>query len=224
MCGVIGVSLTDVTEADLTLVKRVLEQTQIRGMHASGAVWYNPSGMVRIKVGVPIKKLSRELIDWDRVVESGNIKMIAHARYSTSDMEYHQPLASKTLFMAHNGVITQEPPETWKETYGYDFDTRNDSEILLKKLTSGDTPSDCAASLSSSSIAVVTIDRNGTVFGWRNSLRPLWRTDLHNGFILTSTRDIMLRASGQKHTPYMVEVTGSGTELQLRNSNQSINM
>ena len=219
MCGVIGVSLTNVTQADVELVKKVLGETQIRGMHASGAVYHNGEGMVRVMAGVPISRLSEELIDWDGVVTSGDMKMIAHARYSTSDMSDHQPLGSKSLFMAHNGVITQAPPETWKETYGYDFDTRNDSEILLKKLTSGYTPSDCADGLTGSSIAVVTIDRAGTVSGWRNALRPLWRTDLPNGFILTSTRDIMIRASGNKHKPQKLEITGNEPELQLRDSN-----
>ena len=216
MCGVIGVSLTDVTPNQVALVRRVMQETQIRGMHASGAVHHNGTGLVRIRVAVPISRLSEELIDWTATTTSGDLNMIAHARYSTSDMEFHQPLGENDLFMAHNGVITQEPPETWEDTYGYNFDTRNDSEILLKKLASGDTPSDCISSLSGASAAVVTIDRNGVVSGWRNSLRPLWRTDFINGCIFTSTKDIMIRASGGTLSPIKLEVTGGSEDRQLR--------
>ena len=217
MCGVIGVSLTDVTPNQVELVRKVMRETQIRGKHASGAVHYNGSGLVRITVGVPISRLEEELIDWDAVTISGDLKMIAHARYSTSDMEFHQPLGDKNLFMAHNGVITQEPPETWKETYGYDFSTRNDSEILLKKLSSGCTPNSASVGLHRSSIAVVSIDHNGCVSGWRNSLRPLWRTDFINGFIYTSTRDIMSRASEGRLTSVRVDPVGEGRDYQIRN-------
>jgi glutamine phosphoribosylpyrophosphate amidotransferase len=216
MCGVIGVSLTDVTPNQVELVRRVMQETQIRGKHAAGAVHHNGSGLVRITVGVPISRMSEEFMDWNEITKSGDLKMIAHARYSTSDMEFHQPLGNKNLFMAHNGVITQEPPETWEETYGYNFDTRNDSEILLKKLTSGYTPSDCINGLSGASAAVVTIDRDGVVSGWRNSLRPLWRTDFINGCIFTSTKDIMIRASGGTLSPIKLEVTGGSEDRQLR--------
>ena len=215
MCGVIGVSLTNVTPNQVLLVKSVMRETQIRGMHASGAVHHNGEGLVRILVGVPISRLVDELIDWDEVVKSGDLKMIAHARYSTSDMEFHQPLVDKNLCMVHNGVITQEPPETWEETYGYDFNTRNDSEILLNKISAGHSPSDIVDGLAGSSIAVVTIDRSGFVTGWRNSLRPLWRTEFHNGFILTSTRDIMKRASGGREST-KVAPTGTVADHQLR--------
>ena len=98
-----------------------MQETQIRGMHASGAVHHNGTGLVRIRVAVPISRLSEELIDWTAATTSGDLNMIAHARYSTSDMEFHQPLGENDLFMAHNGVITQEPPETWEDTYGYNF-------------------------------------------------------------------------------------------------------
>lgn len=216
MCGVIGVSLTDVTPNQVALVREVMKETQIRGKHASGAVHHNGTGLVRITAAVPISRLSEELMDWDTITSSGDLNMIAHARYSTSDMEFHQPLGNKDLFMAHNGVITQEPPETWKETYDYTFNTRNDSEILLKKLCSGYAPSDTSDSLSGASIAVVTIDRDGIVSGWRNSLRPLWRTDFINGFIYTSTRDIMNRASGGRLSPVKLEVTGGDHDHQTR--------
>jgi glutamine phosphoribosylpyrophosphate amidotransferase len=215
MCGIVGVSLTNVTEEDISLVKRIFRETQIRGMHASGVAYHNGSALVREIAPVPISELTDNL-DWSDISSSGDLKMIAHARYSTSDMEFHQPLGDSNLYMAHNGVITQESPETWEKTYGYNFCTRNDSEILLKFITSGYTSSGVNTRLNGASISVVTIDSDGVVSGWRNSLRPLWRTDLPSGYILTSTRDIVSRASGNTLTPVKLDSFEGSHDYQIR--------
>ena len=215
MCGVIGVSLDNVTSDQVALVRRVMKETQIRGLHASGIAYHNGRNLVCTKLSSPITELANR-IQWEAVTYAGNLKMIAHARYSTSDMEFHQPLGDEEMYMAHNGVITQEPPETWRETYGYNFNTRNDSEILLKKLSRESKASGVINSLNGSSIAFVSINRAGVVSGYRNTLRPLWRTQLSNGFILTSTKDIMMRASEGMWVPEKVEPTGSGQDYQIR--------
>jgi glutamine phosphoribosylpyrophosphate amidotransferase len=215
MCGVIGVSLDNVTPYQVSLVRRVMKETQIRGLHASGVAYHDGRNLVCTKLASPITELA-DRIHWEAVAYTGNLKMIAHARYSTSDMEFHQPLGDEEMYIAHNGVITQEPPETWRETYGYDFNTRNDSEILLQKLSKEGEASSVINGLNGSSIAFVSIDRDGIVSGYRNTLRPLWRTQLSNGFILTSTKDIMMRASEGIWIPEKVEPTGSGQDYQIR--------
>lgn len=217
MCGIIGVSLTDVTMGDVFLVQRIMKETQIRGMHASGVAHHNGVRLLCNTSPRPISELADSL-QWDAMTYSRDLKMIAHARYSTSDMEFHQPLGDSTMYMAHNGVITQEPPEKWEDIYDYNFNTRNDSEILLNEIQRRSTPNDVVASLAGSSIAVVTINSNGIVSGYRNSLRPLWITELRNGFIYTSTKDIMVRASHGELTPTKIEVTGNEAELQIRHN------
>jgi glutamine phosphoribosylpyrophosphate amidotransferase len=213
MCGVVGVSLTNVNSADIALVQRVMKETQIRGMHASGVAYHNGNNLTRIATSDPITQLVENL-DWRELTASGNLNLIAHARYSTSDLEFHQPLGNNDLFISHNGVITQESPDKWEDIYGHVYNTRNDSEILLNKIRSGTEESEISSDLVGASIAVVTIDAAGTVSGWRNSLRPLWRTDLHNGFIYTSTRDIVTRACDSL-TPVKMESV-DGAEHQSR--------
>ena len=56
--------------------------------------------------------------------------MIGHCRYSTSDLQYNQPIYNDDYSIAHNGVVSQEMPERWKELYGYDCKTKNDSELI----------------------------------------------------------------------------------------------
>ena len=215
MCGVLGVSLDDVTSYQVSLVRRVMKETQIRGKHASGVAYHNGKNLVCVKRSLPINELSNSL-QWEAIVYGGHLKMIAHARYSTSDMKFHQPLGDENMYIAHNGVITQEPPETWKETYGYDFNTRNDSEILLQKLSREGETSSVISGLNGASVAVVTIDSSGIVSGYRNNLRPLWKTQFSNGFILTSTKDIMVRASEGMWTPEKVNHVGKGQDYQIR--------
>ena len=91
MCGVLGVSLDDVTSYQVSLVRRVMKETQIRGKHASGVAYHNGKNLVCVKRSIPINELSNSL-QWEAIVYGGHLKMIAHARYSTSDMKFHQPL------------------------------------------------------------------------------------------------------------------------------------
>ncbi len=216
MCGVAGFQLTNVTQDDLDLVKRVLIETQIRGRHASGLAWYNGTGAVHcVKDSVPMEELLSN-IDLQTLTYDGNLSLVAHCRYSTSDLEFNQPLGDDTFMMAHNGVITQLPPETWEETYGHPFTTRNDSEILLHEMAKNGSDSDTCSSLIGASISVVRVSNTGDVSGYTNGLRPLWITDHVHGTIYTSTRNIMTRASDNRLQPTKASVVDGCSDLQTR--------
>ena len=41
MCGIVGYSSENVTKRDLLVLNRVLLESRIRGMHASGIAWFD---------------------------------------------------------------------------------------------------------------------------------------------------------------------------------------
>ena len=122
MCSVIGGLLLNPTEADLKLVRNVLVESSIRGLHATGLSYIKNNKIITV-----IEPSSSEVflekhpsILTDAVNEDGNLYMVAHCRYSTSDLQYNQPMYNNNFSIVHNGVITQELPEKWKGLYGYD--------------------------------------------------------------------------------------------------------
>lgn len=192
MCGVIGVSLKDVSAEDLSLVREVFQQTMVRGKHATG-VSYVKNGKVHTdKEGIPVTEFfkTRKVEDW--VNEDGGLYLIGHIRYSTSDLRYNQPIGTEELSIAHNGVISQEDSSQWE----YKCETENDSELILRTYLSEEHP---LIKYWNRSMAVVKISADKVISGFRNHERPLWHTERDNGVIFTSTRDIAKR-SGMKNS------------------------
>jgi asparagine synthetase B (glutamine-hydrolysing) len=113
--------------------------------------------------------------------------MIGHCRYSTSDLEFNQPMYHNEKSIVHNGVITQELPENWKELYGYDCMTKNDSELVLHS-------SDPLREFSHMSMGVVELYKERKLRFYRNGKRPLYLTNVPSGSIITSTANIAERA------------------------------
>ena len=192
MCGIIGFTGKNVTHKDLEILKKVMLESRIRGKHASGIAWYNGRGdILSVVEPIPIDELIEKFGDFKVMVHDGQLSMIAHARYSTSDIRYNQPIVGKNFAIAHNGVITQTPPETWKKTYGYDCETCNDSELILRCFENGDDPIE---KFKNSSIAGVMLDDGGGVICFRNSIRPVWVGKIGSGTVIASTYDILHRA------------------------------
>lgn len=200
MCGVIGISIKDVTEEDFSLIENVFLQSMIRGKHATGVSYYNDNKIITIKEPVSVDKFleNNSPNNW---LNGTNIDCIGHIRYSTSDLNYNQPIASDKLSISHNGIITQEDPENWKDKFGYSTTTRNDSELILRCLENKDI---VFKTFSGSSMAVCTLDYSGKITFFRNGQRPLYYGHLYNifgkvrGTIVASTKDILVR-SGIKH-------------------------
>jgi len=187
MCSVIGAIIKDPTKDDFNMIRRVFHESRIRGMHATGmSVLYN-NKIMTFKEPVPADEF-RHLDDLEEMVNDDNILyLIGHCRYSTSDLEYNQPLANEKKSIVHNGVITQELPENWNKFYQYEFETKNDSELVLHS-------EDPLREFPDASMAVCELYDDGRLRFYRNGKRPLYLTNLPNGSIITSTADVPKRA------------------------------
>jgi glutamine phosphoribosylpyrophosphate amidotransferase len=197
MCSVIGAVINSPSVEDFDMLKRVFLESRIRGMHATGMSFLPSwsSDVQTIKEPIPAdafieKHLHNDNLK-DLVNSDGTLYLIGHCRYSTSDLEYNQPIANKTLSVVHNGVITQELPENWKELYGWDCETKNDTELILHSVSAGKNP---LISWKDSSLAVCELHKSKEIRAYRNGKRPLYLTTLKNGCIITSTADIPSRA------------------------------
>ena len=193
MCAVIGAILKEPTKQDFALLRNVFVESKIRGMHATGISFLPKwsTGIETIKEPIPADQfVEKHLHDdnlGDMVAEDGNLYMIGHCRYSTSDLEFNQPMFHTDKSIVHNGVITQELPDNWKELYGYDCITKNDSELVLHSR-------DPLREFSNMSMGVVELHKDRKLRFYRNGKRPLYLTNVPNGCIITSTADIAKRA------------------------------
>lgn len=193
MCAVIGAILQSPSKEDFATLRNVFVESKIRGMHATGISFLPKwsTGIETIKEPIPADQfVEKHLHDdnlGDMVADDGNLYLIGHCRYSTSDLEYNQPMFCSGKSIVHNGVITQELPENWKDLYGYDCITKNDSELVLHS-------KDPLREFSNMSMGVVELYKNRKLRFYRNGKRPLYLTNVPNGCIITSTADIAKRA------------------------------
>ena len=203
MCAVIGISIHDVSESDIELIKRIFLESRIRGKHATGVSYIKGDAIVTFSLPVPADEFIQQF-DFHEAIDNGDINLIGHCRYSTSDLEYNQPIANGNKAIVHNGVISQELPENWEELYGIKCETKNDTELLLR------TEGNPFAAWPNASISAIVLYPN-KLRVYRNGKRPLYETVVENGFILTSTKDIARRA-GVHGIAKKVEY--KGTDLQ----------
>lgn len=190
MCGVIGLDTPDATEETLDALYTVLLESSIRGRHASGLAWHDGQGLQRVVMPGPMEGLLASVDLRQLVRPDGSVCCIGHARYSTSDLAFNQPLVAGEYALAHNGVVSQADPREWPEPYGSQCEGRNDSELLLRALIGGEDP---VRAFPGASVAAVWIARGSLHYG-RNGLRPLWSAPLGVGRITASTADILRRA------------------------------
>ena len=216
MCGVIGVQLEGVTDEDIQSMRNLFRQSMIRGKHATGVSYFNGEQLVTIKEPIPADKFieRHDPADWIYKHDMGSSKenlpciaFVGHTRYSTSDLHTNQPFVGQydegQLALAHNGVISQEPKETWE----YDTITANDSELLLRCFQDDKHPLEKYADRSMAVTTIQTlrrVNKDGTqgapfalVNGFRNHERPLWKvyqTRGNKGIIFASTADILHRS------------------------------
>ena len=184
MCGVVGY-YSDQT-IDINKFILILRNSMIRGKHATGVAW-NENGFIKSKIiSGPANLLELTNIETNMI--------IGHARYSTSDLQYNQPIFSDKIAIVHNGVITQQSPEKWKQIYGFDFKTKNDSELILKSWEINKHPIN---QYPEASIASIIIDlRNKPILHFfRNEKRPLYYYKQNKDIFIASTKDILKRAN-----------------------------
>ncbi len=191
MCAIIGAYIEDPSSRDLLMFADIFRESSIRGLHATGVSWVR-NDEVKTRIEAKPATLFLESLDLNNCVnEDGNLYLIGHCRYSTSDLEFNQPLWNENISIVHNGVITQEMPENWERLYGYKCKTRNDSELILHTLEAKKSP---LLEFQNASMAVVELYKEKKLRFYRNGKRPIYFTSLPNGGIITSTKDIAIRA------------------------------
>ena len=189
MCSVIGAIIHKPEYEDFQKLEKVFHESRIRGLHATGISYVKEYTIHTVKLPVSADMFP---FNWnDYVNEDGNLYLIGHCRYSTSDLEYNQPINNQTTSVVHNGVITQELPENWEELYGYKCETKNDTELILHTIDDDKSPLEVCKD---SSLAVCELWFCKRLKVYRNGKRPLYLTSLDNGCIITSTRDVIVRS------------------------------
>lgn len=195
MCGVLGITIKNFSAKDHDLVRGLFIQSMIRGKHATGVSYVKNGRVNTIKEPVPADKfiMMQDLENWRN--EDGNLYCIGHIRYSTSDLRYNQPISSDKLSIAHNGIISQEPPETWEEKYKLRTETSNDSELILRAMEEELNP---LQHFEPASMAVCALYNDKRIIAYRNGERPLYYFTDDNMHIFASTEDILNRSGLNK--------------------------
>lgn len=191
MCGVLGIAIENFSKKDYDLIRNLFIQSMIRGKHATGVSYVKNNKVVTIKQPISADKfiMEQNLEDWTN--EDGNLYCIGHIRYSTSDLRYNQPMASDKLSIVHNGVISQESPETWEDKYKLRTETSNDSELILRAMEEELNP---LQHFEPSSMAVCALYNDKRIVTFRNHERPLYFASYEGGVIFGSTSDILKRS------------------------------
>lgn len=191
MCAVIGAYLENPLSRDLKILGDVFRESSIRGLHATGISWVKGNRIHTMISATPAGKFLEAFDLKNTINEDGNLYLIGHCRYSTSDLNYNQPLWDESLAIVHNGVVSQEMPENWERLYGYKCQTKNDSELILHTLKAKKSP---LIEFADASMAVVELYKEKKLRFYRNGKRPIYFTSLDIGGIITSTADIAHRA------------------------------
>jgi glutamine phosphoribosylpyrophosphate amidotransferase len=191
MCAVIGAFIENPNPQDLIMLGDVFRESSIRGLHATGISWVRDDRIHTMISATPAGKFLEAFDLKTAINEDGNLYLIGHCRYSTSDLNYNQPLWDESLAIVHNGVVSQEMPENWERLYGYKCQTKNDSELILHTLKAKKSP---LVEFADASMAVVELYKEKKLRFYRNGKRPIYFTSLPNGSIITSTKDIAQRA------------------------------
>jgi asparagine synthetase B (glutamine-hydrolysing) len=178
MCGVIGIISKNIIEK--SIINTLLIKSKIRGQHATG-ITYLDKDMLKSQV---IPKNATH-------INSSNVNtkiIIGHTRYSTSSLEYNQPIFNNDVSIVHNGVITQDDSNNW-DNRTYKFKTKNDSEFVLKSYINNEHP---IKAYPNASIASIIYDnKNKLLHFFRNEKRPLYYTKFTESIIIASTQDIL---------------------------------
>jgi glutamine phosphoribosylpyrophosphate amidotransferase len=198
MCSVIGYHPVSPSEETVTAFGRLFLQSQIRGLHAFGLA--NIDGVHRSFQANDIPSAFNP-----------TLPTIAHTRYCQSGdwqvMENNQPIIVGSMALAMNGVLHMGTKTEFEATFGVTCAVDNDSEVFLRRLEQGQTPSEFLAEISGSFAATWLKDER--LYAARNPRRPLYRSEEFGGVWFASTADIFRRAGFTTVTsvkPYEVQV------------------
>lgn len=195
MCAVIGAFVNKPQEKDFKIIENIFLESKIRGLHATGLSYVKNDKILTIKYAISADEFIKKVNIRNLVNEDGNLYLIGHCRYSTSDLEYNQPIADDELSVVHNGVITQEPYEKWERHFGLKCEGKNDTELLFQTLKKTKDISEIHEKWPNSSIAAISLDKYKIIKWFRNGKRPLYYAMNDTQAFIFSTKDIAKRAN-----------------------------
>lgn len=221
MCGVLGITIADFNERDYGFVRSLFIQSMIRGKHATGVSYVKNGKVHTIKEPIPADEFigNQNLETWRN--EDGNLYCIGHIRYSTSDLRFNQPFSTDELGVVHNGVISQEPPSAWRKLFGYETETANDSELILRAMEKEENPLEV---FKPASMSVCSLRSDKKLVAFRNEARPLYFSVNDKSIVFTSTKDIAKRSgvnNSQKAKMYTM-YTVDNFEMSLYELNTNV--
>lgn len=197
MCGVVGYSSTNPNQDDINLLKQLIVQSKIRGLHSFGYS-YVYKGELKHKKYFDYKEVNFPITD----------KIIYHNRYSTSgDYKVHhnnQPIYNDTMSMVFNGVIDMRTKNQMEEHYNIKMKTDNDGEIILQKYANDKFMLKEFISNMKGSFAGLFLNEQKILCAIRNENRPLYKLERNNSVFFASTRDIFKRVD-KKLQPEILE-------------------
>lgn len=187
MCGVVGYSCSDPKEEHYEILKAIIRQSKIRGLHSFGFSFYD-SGVQTLKYH-DIEEVQFPLVN----------KIIYHNRYSTSgdykDHANNQPIAIGDMSLVFNGVLDMRTKAEMEADYGITMETDNDGEIVLKLCGSNAQKIQEYVQSTTGSFAGLILTQDNVMLAIRNKNRPLWMLNHDNAVFYASTRDIFKRVN-----------------------------
>lgn len=195
MCGIIGFSGA-ASPAARQVIERLFLDASRRGTHATGVASWSASLFTSLSAPQPAAEfVDAGCLDGLMPEQGQPFQLIGHTRYSTSDLNFNQPIVQGGCALVLNGVLSQEPPELWNKylQHPVKFATRNDAEIALQAALQGPAPSQRGAL--PGSYAVLELWHDGTMLAYRNGWRPLYTVHVpFLGRFYASTLDMFARA------------------------------
>lgn len=182
MCAILGYSTPE--KPDLELIRKLLRESKIRGLHAFGYAFF--------REGLQVKKFHDLDEAYRSLCEDAPRAFMAHCRYSTSgdyvDHRNNQPIVSRDgRALVFNGVLHMGTKWEMEEEFKVSMDTENDGELALllgmEQLVRTTTGSFAGILAEGGRFKVV-----------RNARRPATLFRRGEEIVVTSTADIGLRA------------------------------
>jgi glucosamine 6-phosphate synthetase-like amidotransferase/phosphosugar isomerase protein len=188
MCGVIGFYSKNVTIKQMDLLKRLMQESSIRGTHSFGVAYNGVDGFkINKSFNLDFKTL------FDGYEKSRNNFLIFHNRYCTSgdylEMQNNQPILGDDACLAMNGVISMKTKSEFEKDFNVKCRSDNDTEIILNVKIS---QIEFLKQNLNISFAGVFLYHDRLV-ALRNDKRPLYMFDYLEAVYICSTKDIAKR-------------------------------
>lgn len=197
MCGVIGAFSEDrLSRDDLQDFLKLAKQSRVRGLHACGLSWPDPSRPT-LRCVTFYRGFDPFKAAVDNLADNPPWALIGHTRYSTSGDwtvdANNQPLRLRERTLVFNGVVSQAEKPQYEAEFGVQCDSDNDGEVFLRLAERpGFDPARFVAEIRGS-FAGIWLEPP-VARAVRNDRRPLWEAKRAGVAFVASTRDILARA------------------------------